>query len=714
VAAPEVPAPYAAPTEHLFDELGYLELLVKRQVERLRSSSLLTEDDFRGLYIADAQVDALLGASESSDAAAASIRDLDSLIARARAQIDARTFRSPELPLIRLARAFDLTPVERGVVLVALAPEVDLRWETLYAYVQNDVTKRRPTVDLALKLCCADADDRVANRGVFARDGTLIRERLLTLVVDPHDPDPPLLARYAHLEERIAGFLLGQADHDGYSWEAAPRGLAGLVLDGLLRARIDAVAPAVAGGGLALFLEGPPGAGKRALAGGLAATAGRSLMTVDLASTHYMDGAGLRRDALLHDALLYVEGVERLLADDASDRGRRFLRDLDATGLPLVLGSQKPWDPGLDAFSGRLLSIELDVPGFPVRLALWERALEGAEIPRGELATIADTFRLGPERIGDAVSEARQVAALRTRKERTLKAEDLRAAARAQSSRALHGLAEKVEPLYGWPDIVVPARVLQGLQALCTSVRYRHVVYSEWGFGARVAHGRGLNALFSGPSGTGKTMAAQIIARELGLDLYAIDLSTVVSKYIGETERNLRRIFRAAEWCNAILFFDEADALFGKRSEVRDAHDRYANIEVAYLLQQMEQYDGIVILATNLAANIDEAFTRRLEHAVDFPFPEERYRREIWRRVFPAEAPLADDVDLAFLAQGFELSGGNIRNVAFAAAFAAAEAGTPIAMEHLIRATARELDKLGQLPSRAQFRDFYELVIQDS
>ena len=207
-------------------------------------------------------------------------------------------------------------------------------------------------------------------------------------------------------------------------------------------------------------------------------------------------------------------------------------------------------------------------------------------------------------------------------------------------------------------------------------------------------------------------MASQIVARELDLDIFKIDLSTVVSKYIGETEQNLRRIFLAARASNAILFFDEADALFGKRSEVRDAHDRYANIEVAYLLQQMEEYDGVVILATNLSKNIDDAFARRMDHTIEFPFPDEEHRERIWRIIFPEETPLGADVDFAFLAHRFELSGGNIRNVALAAAFRAAEAGRAVAMEDLVLATSRELEKLGRLPSRAEFREYYELILE--
>lgn len=205
-------------------------------------------------------------------------------------------------------------------------------------------------------------------------------------------------------------------------------------------------------------------------------------------------------------------------------------------------------------------------------------------------------------------------------------------------------------------------------------------------------------------------MAAQILAQELNLDLYKIDLSSVVSKYIGETEKNLNRIFYEAESSNAILFFDEADALFGKRSEVKDAHDRYANIEVAYLLQKMEEYEGICILATNLRKNIDDAFARRMHHTVEFPFPDEGYRERIWQAMFPAEAPLAQDVDFSFLARQFELSGGNIRNVALAAAFMAAENAGEIQMDDVILATARELQKMNILPTRTEFRKYYELL----
>jgi SpoVK/Ycf46/Vps4 family AAA+-type ATPase len=235
-------------------------------------------------------------------------------------------------------------------------------------------------------------------------------------------------------------------------------------------------------------------------------------------------------------------------------------------------------------------------------------------------------------------------------------------------------------------------------------------VYSDWGFEKKLSLGKGLNVLFSGPSGTGKTMAAEIVAHELQLDLYKIDLSTIVSKYIGETEKNLNRIFKEGQASNAILFFDEADAIFGKRSEVKDAHDRYANIEIAYLLQKMEEYDGMVVLATNFRKNIDDAFSRRMHFTLDFPVPDELDRKRIWLNIFPGNAPLDKDIDFDFLARQFQITGGNIKNIALGAAFLAAQNGNLINMKNIIRATKREYQKMGKLCTEDDFADYLEIV----
>ena len=287
---------------------------------------------------------------------------------------------------------------------------------------------------------------------------------------------------------------------------------------------------------------------------------------------------------------------------------------------------------------------------------------------------------------------------------------DLDLGARQASSSRLGELAARLPPGYRWEDLVVPERQRELLQSISAYLRHRDRVLSDWGYEKTVARTQGLKVLFAGESGTGKTMAAQVLAAELGLEIFRVDLATTVSKYIGETEKNLDRIFGAAEGSNAILFFDEADALFGKRSEVGDSHDRYANIEVAYLLQKMEGYPGAVILATNFRRNIDDAFVRRLDFVIDFPFPEADDRRRIWDRVLPEEAPRAEDVDLDFLSEKFKLSGGAIRNCSLAAAFQAADDDAAISMRHLVRAVAQEYGKQGRLTLEADFERFHDVI----
>jgi SpoVK/Ycf46/Vps4 family AAA+-type ATPase len=325
-----------------------------------------------------------------------------------------------------------------------------------------------------------------------------------------------------------------------------------------------------------------------------------------------------------------------------------------------------------------------------------------------DLESLSSRFRLHSGQIVAAAATAQNLAAWRGEAMPTL--EDLETASRRHSNQRLSNLARKITPNYKWADIVLPSDQLQVLREICDQVKHRARVYDEWGFDKKISLGKGLNIVFAGPSGTGKTMSAEIIGSELKMDIYKIDLSTVVSKYIGETEKNLDKIFSEARESNGILFFDEADSIFGKRSEVKDAHDRYANIETGYLLQKMEEYDGIVILATNLRKNLDEAFVRRMHFMLEYPFPQEEDRLEIWRRVFPKATTLGESADFQFMARQFKLSGGNIKNIALAAAFLAASDGLTIEMRHLIQATRREYQKLGKLCTETDFGPYYSWI----
>jgi vesicle-fusing ATPase len=318
---------------------------------------------------------------------------------------------------------------------------------------------------------------------------------------------------------------------------------------------------------------------------------------------------------------------------------------------------------------------------------LWQQAL-GQTVGRlnGSLDGVASQFRLSAHSILSAGMELQAALRASDRPDATLWS-----AVRSLGRPKLDDLAQRIEPAAGWNDLILPEPQKSTLRQIAAHARYRLKVYGDWGFAGNGPRGLGISALFAGESGTGKTMAAEVIAGSLGLDLYRIDLSALVSKFIGETEKHLSTVFDAAEASGAVLLFDEADALFGKRSDVKDSHDRYANLEVAYLLQRMDSYRGLAILTTNLRGNVDRAFLRRIRFVVQFPFPDETSRAEIWRRVFPAATPLAD-VDPAALAR-IQLSGGAIRQIALSAAFAAADEGVRVGPAHLLRAATREAAK---------------------
>jgi len=612
-----------------------------------------------------------------------------------------------------LADVLELDSFDLDVVVIALAPELDLRYERLYAYLQDDVTRRRPSVDLALHLLCASADARIAARSRFEPDAPLVRHAVVDLVAEPGQVEPPLIARAVKLDERVVRHLLGHDGADGRldgvcrlivpetsfdELDLAPE--TARILSGLGERLRDERAS------LRLVFEGPAGIGKRRAAEALARTAGGLLLTLDVGAALASEMPFPRllqlalRDARLHDAVLYVGGAERLHGDGhAADEAAlaNALAEHDGT-VVVARPAQASADP-----PPRFATVPFALPTRSTRRARWSAELASArvELDDRELDALADRFRLTPEQIADAASAVPHEALRAGGGAPT--GDDVFAAARAQSRVGLDGLGHRIRPHYRWDDIVLPEDRRRQLEEIVNHVRYRARVYDDWGFDRKLALGKGLNVLFAGPSGTGKTMAAEIVAGELGLDLYKIDLSATVSKYIGETEKNLARVFAAAERANAILFFDEADALFGKRSEVRDAHDRYANIEIGYLLQRMEEYDGVAVLATNLRRNMDDAFVRRMHVTVEFSLPDESDRRRIWESIWPDATPRDAGLDLAAAARRFELSGGHIRNIALAAAFLAAADGQVVSMEHLMRATQREYQKMGKVVNAGEF-----------
>jgi SpoVK/Ycf46/Vps4 family AAA+-type ATPase len=345
--------------------------------------------------------------------------------------------------------------------------------------------------------------------------------------------------------------------------------------------------------------------------------------------------------------------------------------------------------------------VEVPVPTEAARAALWRRALDGSAAPELDFDAVASRY---PVTGGILLRSAAAAAALAAARARTggargVSDRDVHAGLRGTLDIKLSGLGRRVTWRQGWPDLILPDDSLEEVREFIARVKHKRRVYDEWGFGRKFAKGLGLSALFSGPPGTGKTMVAGIIAQELSLDLYQIDLSRIVSKYVGETEKNLAELFDAAEAGHAILLFDEADSLFAKRTEVKSSVDRYANLEVNYLLQRMEAFGGITVLTTNMDSAIDDAFRRRISFRVNFPFPEPEDRKRLWEVMIPAEAELAGDIDFDHLSRKYEMSGGYIRNAVLRAAFLAADDRSPITMRHMMRAANLEYAAMGKVVS---------------
>jgi hypothetical protein len=621
-------------------------------------------DALRGLYISDEQALAL--------AADGSERD-----------------RVPAPPALALAaERLELGGIDRLVLALCAAPELEPRFGRLYAYLHDDVTRKLASPRLAGELLSDEGLPREEVLARFAPGAPLSRRGAVRLL--SAEPATTLADRQVKVADRLAAFLLGAVDLADAAAGTALRHVSPEDLTGRARATERLRLLLAADTRLPLVAYGPD-------AGAVVAAAAQTAVVLLAARELERPDAlaDARLAAALEGALLGIDGLEDL---SPAERGR-VLRTIDESPDRVILIAASRRD-ALALSERTTLGVEVPGPDFAERRRAWHH-LTGAPDAR----EVAAKFRLSIEQIR-AAGEVSVIAA-RSRGEPTPGPSDLDMGARHASSSRLGELATRLEPAYSWSDLVLAERPMEVLRSISAYLRHRDRVLSEWGYEATVSRTQGIKVLFAGDSGTGKTMAAQVLGAALGLEMFRVDLAGTVSKYIGETEKNLERIFSAADGSNAILFFDEADALFGKRSEVTDSHDRYANIEVAYLLQRMEAYPGAVILATNFRRNLDEAFVRRLDFVIDFPFPEPDDRRRIWEGVLPPAAPVADDVDLDFLANRFKLSGGAIRNCSLAAAFSAADEDAQIEMRHLVRAVAQEYAKQGRLTLEADFERFY-------
>ena len=721
---------YKDNNEHLSDELRKLDLLLRLRVLIFRQKLTALQEDLpvTSMYISHAEADRLLHHEKVIIEETVEIKEIRRHLSDLHSEIGTRVNNSlvngVYLALPNLAHIFGLSPFEIEVIMVCIASELYRKYDKIYAYLQDDIARKKPSIDLILDLLCNSENERREARTYFHDKAPLFYAGLLQMIDDPQSPSGSTdLARFLKIDPRIFNFILSNNDIDGRIINIAKLlsptiPMENVIADEVVKQRFSNFIrrkislSRSARKKLIIYLYGPYGVGKRDIALGICGQLNSLLLYIDiemLLSTDRDAEKMIRvafRESALQKASVYLDNFDAMLKDDAGIRIllKTFIKIMAEYNWLIFLSGEKNWSPnGLFEYSV-FHSFNVPVPDVPLRKIAWEKELEkiNGKVSAESISLLSSRFRFTPGQIRDAVAFAENLGSMKDDGQQITMA-DLFIASRYQSNQKLGELAVKSEAQYSWDDLVLPDEKVKQLKEMSSQVRNHYRVFGEWGFDRKLSYGKGLSVLFSGAPGTGKTMAAQVIANELQLDIYKIDLSGVVSKYIGETEKNLAKIFEEAETSNAILFFDEADALFGKRTEVSDAHDRYANIETSYLLQRMEEYEGVVILATNLRENIDDAFTRRIRFIVEFPFPDEKSRLRIWKNHFPKQAPMQEGIDYEFLSKQFQIAGGCIRNIVINSAFLAAEDGGIISMEHILAGTKREFEKIGKLWSEIDY-----------
>ena len=628
---------------------------------------------------------------------------------KTRAYFISRLSRSEGMTAAVAADRLGLDAFELMVMMCLVCCELYRKYEKLFVFLQDDVTARTPSVETLIRLF-AEPKSAVSDYFEYFSEDSVLMRFVCTA------GEGALCAKRVRLEPEVFAFVTGTATL-GEDFDPG-KGLHPMYINAHITQNICRALELGGDSTAMVLLSGKNGSGRRFIAKHAAAARGKGLVFLSARELSESEKLAERFNSalcrcMLHGRFLCITDFEELLNEDTGAQLNTLTHLINKStayfGGCIFAVSQEKWYEA--ALGQDMVKLDFELPETTEgeRLTLWQQFMaQGNFSQEIDLREMAAKFRFTPGQIGSAVRRGIDVSRMAGESEVSVKT--LHDSCYAQVVVGLDSLASPIKPAYCWEDLVLPESEVRILKEACAHVKYRHTVYTEWDFGRRAAYGRGLSLLFAGPPGTGKTMAAQVITNQLNMQMYKIQLSQIVSKYIGETEKNLRRVFTEAKNANCILFFDEMDALFGKRSEVKDSHDRNANVETAYLLQQMEEYDGVVLMATNLLQNIDEAFMRRINFVVSFPFPDEKTRLLLWQKMLDTRAPVSEDVDLKFLADNFRMAGGNIKNCAVHAAFLAAAEGSEITMRHLVRSVVAEQRKNNVVVLREELKEYADLV----
>ena len=704
-------------------KLEYMFYLVKEQVNKYRR--IYGEKEYFGsCYISGADIDELLDKPFTYPLWASSLPIIDTNVHEGdgpylkktrqigKALVSIRNEAQKNgvcLDLDEIKRKYELSDFDENLILLCILTETDLRFENVIGYLNNDISKRGLTTGLSLLLLSSSYDDFIANRNYLYQSSPLLKYGIAFVNDEPQAGASGWLSKTIHINNGFISHLtsvgsknIRNSETDNAFVDCAYIDLNENV-EQIYRLLRDKIVKDKRNCSF-VNLVGGEGEGKKNLIRYLCHSNRIGLVLVN--SENVKEESNLKEivlGATLSDSVLYWSNSDTLFEDENHIKLVEILELSRKVGLVNVFATTSIWPWTTEVSPDPPFVVALPRTTKEERYKHLKRALKFEDISEQEIVELSEVYRLGRGQIEEVVAVSKQIVRERNDKQGKLDTAALVLGCQRQSNRSLGKLARMIVPIYDWDDIVLPDDTRKHLKEIVNTAINQRNVYEVWGFEQNMSLGKGLSVVFAGDSGMGKTMAAEIIAKNLNTIIYKIDLAAVVSKYIGETEKNLAKIFNAAEKSNCILLFDEADAIFGKRSAVKDARDRYANIETSYLLQKIEEYEGIVILTTNILGNIDSAFMRRIKFVVNFRKPTKELRQKIWTCIWPESTPLSDDIDFEYIAESFEFSGGNIKNAAVAAAFLAAETNEKVRISHIAEAIKREAQKSDHIYSEDRY-----------
>lgn len=599
---------------------------------------------------------------------------------------------------------YKLTDLESFLLILSMLTSYDSKYEKIFQILNNDPQRSYADYDLALKLYFFVDDVSKIPSGFNTKLQVMSKFSALIFKSYTQEIDPRL---FSFIESNGKSKIDLRGIQVLIESDSSPLP----VMEDIPKRMADVSYGNKSGGTIFFYLNGPEGIGKRTISRRFSAILSTALIMVDVSQIDMKDQKLFYdilitacREAIINQGVLCFYNFDYFMTEE--NENYQYIDLMMSTAQQfsavVILLSKIPMKQRRRFDSYMWIDIPIPYPNKDDSIKLWQMSLSKVKLDdKIEPYEMANKFTFTPGQISGTAIEARKLRIWKQSESITKK--ELYNCAYNQIVHDLEKKATLIYARYDWDQLILDKEQKDMLKNACDQVKFKHVVYDKWGFEKRLAYGRGVSMLFAGPPGTGKTMAAQVVANDLGIEIYKVDLSQIVSKYIGETEKNLNDLFNEAKKSNVILFFDETDALLGKRTEVKDSHDKNANLETSYLLQKMEEYDGITVMSTNYLENIDQAFFRRISYVIHFPFPDVESRKKIWQNMYPKEVPLSDDIDFDYLAEQFEIAGGNIKNIAVVSAFLAAKENNSVEMRHIIKAIKYELTKQGKTMLREDF-----------